>query len=57
MSIFEDKKHNNGKYVGQKPVSATPDELRGNTWGNFSRNVEWPHEVKHVPNSDAGENK
>ena len=62
MSIFEDKKHNDPKYVGQVPVKSVPEDImRRNRMsyaeGNRSQ-LPWPHGVRSVPNAgDTGENK
>ncbi len=53
MSIFEDKKHNNGKYVGQVPVLSVPEDITRKTRVvyavNGRDNYPWPHSVRHVP--------
>lgn len=63
MSIFEDKKHNNGKYVGQVPVTPVPEDIAQHTKMSYAaegypserKMLPWPHGVRSVPN--AGENK
>lgn len=53
MSSFEDKKHNDPKYVGQKPVRTvmTPEDTpRGATYGLIDHSVEQPMSVRNLQN-------
>lgn len=52
MSIFEDKKHNDPKYVGQKPVRTimAPEDTRDATYGLINHAVEQPMSVRNLPN-------
>jgi hypothetical protein len=62
MSIWEDKKHNDPKYVGQVPVTPVPEDLSRHRRMSYSvdgRNqIPWPHSVRHVqdpfPNTFPG---
>lgn len=55
MSIFEDKKHNDPAYIGQKPVMVpmTPADLRDATWGLINHAVEQPIGVRNLPPRDT----
>lgn len=55
MSIFEDKKHNDPKYVGQKPVTAVPEDIgrKGNVGNINEDNYPWSHGTRSVPNADS----
>jgi hypothetical protein len=52
MSIFEDKKHNDPKYVGQKPVRTimAPEDTRDATMGLINHAVEQPMSVRNLAN-------
>jgi len=57
MSIFEDKKHNGLKYVGQKPVHVrmapgTAQDDPDATYGLINHAVEQNMSVRNIPNKD-----
>jgi hypothetical protein len=56
MSIFEDKKHNNGKYIGQKPVMVpqVPEDTKDRTLYIVNNEVFRDNSVRHVPDPVAG---
>jgi hypothetical protein len=51
MSIFEDKKHNDMRFVGQKPVAPimTPADTKDATFGLINHAVEQPMSVRNLP--------
>jgi hypothetical protein len=51
MSIFEDKKHNDPKYVGQKPVvvAMCPEDTQNGTYGIIDHTVATPMATKNLP--------
>jgi len=53
MSIFEDKKHNDLAYIGQKPVVSTmiPAQSNDYTYKLINHGVEQPMSVRNVRNS------
>lgn len=54
MSIFEDKKHNDMRFIGQKPVAPvmTPDDTKDATYGLINHAVEQPMSVRNLPAKD-----
>ena len=54
MSIFEDKKHNDPAYVGQKPVRVqmVPDDTRDATRGLINHAVEKSMSTRNLPPRD-----
>lgn len=54
MNIFEDKKHNDMRFIGQKPVRSVmvPEESRDAKAGLINHQVEQPMSVKNLPNKD-----
>ena len=56
MSIFEDKHHNDPKYVGQKPVGpvmALPEDDEGDAKrGLINWKIMTPMSVRNIPNKD-----
>jgi hypothetical protein len=55
MSIFEDKKHNSLKYIGQKPVMVPqiPEDTSNGQWGIVDHTVFQNASVLHAPNGDG----
>lgn len=55
MSIFEDKRHNDPAYVGQKPIRTmqVPSESRDFTSRIINHAVEQDMNVRHVPNAGS----
>jgi len=55
MSIFEDKKHNDPAYIGQKPVVAmmVPEQCHDYTYKLINHGVEQPMSVRNVRNADS----
>ena len=54
MSIFEDKKHNDPAYVGQKPVVVVmcPEDTRNFTNRVIDHTVETPMSTRNIKNKD-----
>jgi hypothetical protein len=55
MSIFEDKKHNDPAYIGQKPVVAmmVPEQCDDYTYKLINHGVEQPMSVRNVRNAGS----
>lgn len=54
MSIFEDKKHNDPAYIGQKPVVPVmvPEQSKDQTRGLINLAVQQPMAVRNIPNKE-----
>ena len=54
MSIFEDKKHNDPRFIGQKPIRTVmvPDDTKDATLGLINHAVEQPMSVRNLPAKD-----
>lgn len=51
MSIFEDKKHNDPRFVGQKPVRSVmvPEDSKDASYGLINHAVETPMSTRNLP--------
>ena len=55
MSIFEDKKHNDAAYIGQKPIATKmiPEQSNDYTYKLINHAVEQQMSVRNVRNSGS----
>lgn len=54
MSIFEDKKHNDLRFIGQKPVAPVmvPEDTKDASYGLINHAVEQPMSTRNIQNRD-----